>query len=257
MTDHVIQLPAQNGVRSLAWADDALIDWCAGGAMYLLDGTSCDRAVNYAFPFDAVTTSRDGLYAVIYQRLGTKGLVLRQGKVLREINRSFYHASVYEYPVIFAKLPDGREALVHCPERYNELRIEDAETGVELTPPASRKPADFFQSRLSTSGNGRWLASAGWIWHPFESVAVFDLHTAINNAAVLDPLSTILNRAVEIHSASFLNDEQLLLWSAADAEDFRDDEDRLDEPQPAMNPGSIGIYDLNTQRADVCYACRR
>jgi hypothetical protein len=54
--------------------------------------------------------SPSGEFAVIYTRLGTKGLVLHRGKIIREINRSFYHADVYEYPIGLAALKNGREA---------------------------------------------------------------------------------------------------------------------------------------------------
>jgi hypothetical protein len=84
------------GIRSLCWRKDDLIDWVGGGRTFALDGTEQRASVRYAYRFDAATASRDGRFAVIYERLGTKGLVLKDGKILREIDRSFYQANAYE-----------------------------------------------------------------------------------------------------------------------------------------------------------------
>src|SRR5512142_2915226 len=91
-------IPATN-VVSLTWCGDSLVDWVCGGTVFYLDGTRKEANVRWAFPFDAACATKDGHFAVIYQRLGTKALLLRDGKFLRELNRSFYHAHVYEYPV--------------------------------------------------------------------------------------------------------------------------------------------------------------
>jgi hypothetical protein len=42
--------------------------------------------------------SPSGRYQVLYAERGTKGLVLEHGAILREIDRSFYHADAYDYP---------------------------------------------------------------------------------------------------------------------------------------------------------------
>ena len=173
-------------VRSLVWAGDFLVDWAGGGARYALDGRFIPSAVNYAFLFDAAIATPDGRCAVIYQKLGTKGLVLKDGKILREINRSFYHAHAYEYPVAVSQLPDGRHILLHCPDDYNRLEIDDFLTGERLTVSASRKPQDFFHSRLSISRNGRFALSAGWVWQPTDGVLLFDLALAIHEPNHLD-----------------------------------------------------------------------
>ena len=102
------RIAAQN-VRSLCWQNQRLIDWVSGGNVYHLDGSAQSAQVYYPYRFDAAVVSPSGDFAVIYERLGTKGLLLHQGQILREINRSFYHAHVYEYPVTFIQLTDGRE----------------------------------------------------------------------------------------------------------------------------------------------------
>ncbi|TGU36522.1 hypothetical protein EN795_36765, partial [bacterium M00.F.Ca.ET.152.01.1.1] len=66
------------GIKSLCWRGDELVDWVGGGRSFAADGTERDPSVNYAYRFDAATASPDGRYAVIYERLGTKGLLLRK-----------------------------------------------------------------------------------------------------------------------------------------------------------------------------------
>src|SRR5438093_13759071 len=102
---------APHGVRSLCWLGDRLVDWAGGGHQIGLDGEVYEEPVNYAYTFDAAIVSPSGRYAVIYTRLGTKGLLLDNGKIVREFNRSFYHANAYEYPVALFQLPDGREVI--------------------------------------------------------------------------------------------------------------------------------------------------
>ncbi len=128
------KIEVKTKVKSLCWQGDRLIDWAGGGIAYDLEGKVYGSIVRYAYRFDAAVVSPSGEYAVIYERLGTKGLVLKQGKPIREINRSFYHADAYEYPIVLFKLPDGREVIAHCPDHYNQLEIEELENGKRLDP---------------------------------------------------------------------------------------------------------------------------
>jgi hypothetical protein len=86
------------GIRSLCWRGDELVDWVGGGRAFAADGTERPARVIYGYRFDAATASPDGRFAVIYERLGTKGLLLHDGRIVRELDRSFYHAAAYEYP---------------------------------------------------------------------------------------------------------------------------------------------------------------
>src|SRR5262245_32839629 len=86
-----VTIPAV-AVRSLVWRGDELVDWVDGCKIYRLDGSKTERRVSYAYRFDTAVASPGGRFAVIHERLGTKGLLLDDGKILREINRSFYHA---------------------------------------------------------------------------------------------------------------------------------------------------------------------
>src|SRR4030095_2548959 len=230
--------------RSLCWRGDTLIDWVGGGVRYGLDGSCSSTMVRYAFAFDHAVVSADSHYVALVTRLGTKGLILKDGQIIREINRSFYHADVYEYPVTFVDLPDGRTALAHCPDAYCKLEIEEVESGRRLTERAS-EPQDFFHSRLAVSSDNRFLVSAGWIWHPFDDVWVYDLMRAIEQPESLDadphddfPLS---RTGVMISSGAFAESNLLVVTSTDDCYD-PDDNDSTE--QELLEPHGIGVYDL-------------
>jgi hypothetical protein len=229
-----------SGVNSLVWAGDELIDWASGGRRFRLDGTMVDRAVSYAYRFDAAFQSPSGEFAVLYERLGTKGLVLQRGKIIREINRSFYHAEVYEYPVTIGVLRDGRQVLAHCPEEYNRIELDDVATGERLSQRDDRAPADFFHSRLALNASGTLLLSAGWCWQPIDLVAVFRLNDALRDSRVLDSADAVLPLGSEVSSAAFIDDQRLVV--ATSEETFLDDEDFQDPKNLA--PHSIAIWDV-------------
>jgi hypothetical protein len=83
-----LRFPAGHRVRSLIWAGDRLVDPVGGGAAVSFDGAVTRRSVNWAYTFDRALASDDGQATVLYTALGTKGLVIRGRKVVREINRS-------------------------------------------------------------------------------------------------------------------------------------------------------------------------
>jgi hypothetical protein len=177
---------AVRGIRSLAWRGDTLVDWVDGGREITLDGEVHASHVRYAYPFDAAVASPSGAFAAIYELLGTKGLILRDGKIVREINRSYYQADAYEYPIALIRLENGREVIVHCPEDYNRLEIEDLATGERLTAATDRNPSDCFHARIAASRDGKYLVSAGWLWHPVDTVRLYDLAAALADPRHLD-----------------------------------------------------------------------
>ena len=232
------------GVRSLTWHEDQLVDWVGGGNSFSLDGSTARASVIYGFRFDNVCSSADGKYAVIYEQLGTKGLLLEDGEIIRELNRSFNHANVYEYPVCFAKLESQRDVLIHCPDEYNRIEIEDVRTGELLTKCDTRKPKDFFHSRLATSPNGKLLLSAGWVWHPFDAVCVWDIAESIDQPTSLDSSQLFPSQSTEVSSAAFLDNEHLLL-STSD-ESFAGDEYEVDE----LRPSTISVWNIPKRKIE-------
>jgi hypothetical protein len=241
-SDNRIIIPAK-GIRSLCWDDNELVDWAAGGARYRLDGSIKRSRVNYAYRFDSAVQSPSCRFAVVYERLGTKALLLDNGTVVRELNRSFYQAHVYDYPICLFALPDGREVIAHCSEGYNLLDIEELETGHRLTTRQPDEPADFFHSRLSVTDGGKYLMSAGWIWHPFDSIALYDIEKCLDSASLLDSIDFAPAHSEEISSAAFVDSTLLFAASNSDAIDFSDDDDEEDSAVDARH-GSVSIYDL-------------
>lgn len=204
---------AAASVRSLAWEGDVLVDWVGGGTRWTLQGERADSSLLLAFSFDMAQSLPGSGYSVIYKRLGTKGVVFKDGRVLREVDRSYYFAEDYEYPVALFRLPSGRPAIVHCPEDYNRLRIDDLETG-EVLASASQAAVDIFHSRLSVSPDGRWLASAGWMWHPVDDVALYDLHAALADGTTFDGISRELGVLTERGNAAGFDARSRLLVTA-------------------------------------------
>jgi len=219
MNFSLLRIDAKAEVKTLNWLGDRLIDLASGGRVYDLDGTITPSKLFWAGPaFDMCVTSPSGRYAVLCQRLGTKGLVIdlveEQPRLLREINRSYYCSEAFEYPVAFVR-DQKAEWLVHCPADYNQLEIEEVESGASALDPEKsklRKPADFFHSRLEISPNGRSLLSAGWVWHPFDTVALFNLDAVVSNPSVLDSIAFPgLDGWGEVNSSAFVDDETILV----------------------------------------------
>jgi hypothetical protein len=233
-------------IFSLCWRGDELVDWVGGCRAFALDGTERRASVHYGYRFDAATASPDGRFAVIYERLGTKGLLLQNGKFLRELNRSYYHADAYEYPVALFHEPDGRLILAHCPNDYCRIELEEAETGRALTAIAERKPDDFFHSRLVASPCGKRLFSAGWVWHPWGAVLCFDIERALVDPYHLDridPLPYSGNVCLaEESSACWLDDHRIAVAASDEPEDPEESNDTASGPR--LLPRGLAIYDL-------------
>jgi hypothetical protein len=228
-------------ISCLSWAGDNLIDWMAAGKEFFPNSQIKVKGVYYfTFPFDRAITFEDGIYAVIYQNLGTKGLLLKNGKILREINRSFYQAEVYEYPIAFAKLIDGRTILIHCPEEYCRIDFEDVETGERLTSHPDRNPSDFFHSRFEVSQDNQNLLSKGWAWHPMDLVECFNITDCIENPLLLDKPKFSPDVDAEICTASFITNNLVLIGSPKQAEPFNHN------PSNKLKSGQIGIWNLTT-----------
>ena len=232
------------GIRSLCWRGDQLVDWVGGGRTFASDGTERPARVKYSYRFDAATASPDGGFAVIYERLGTKGLLLHDGRIVRELDRSFYHAGAYEYPVALFNDPEGRVLLAHCPGNYCRVELEEAETGRPLTASTDRKPSDFFHSRLAASPHGKRLLSAGWLWHPLNAVAWFDVAQALADPHHLDSgdaLPHLFNPGVAEESSACWLDEDCIAV-AASAEPEQDDVEG--DAGLRLRPRGLAVYDV-------------
>ncbi|WP_454816188.1 hypothetical protein [Labrys neptuniae] len=239
---HHLQLPVA-GAKSLVWKGDELVDWIGGADIYCLDGSRTSGLVRYRYRFDSVIQSPDGRYSVLYERLGTKGIVLKDGAVLREINRSYYHAHVYDFPITLFELPDGRPVIAHCPHDYNRLEIELLETGESLTGCREERAADIFHSCLSTNPSGTMLLSAGWVWHPIHVVHLYRVSDVLTAPVSLDSYDTYLRADTELVSATFLDDDRIALATDPNAENFGDEGD----PDLIPHPGTLSVYRISTK----------
>jgi hypothetical protein len=245
----------ERAVRSLAWRGDELVDWVGGGSFFTLDGAFHRVPRGWGYDrFDGCVTDASGRWAVVHERTGTAGLLLHDGKRLRELHRSSYRAHAYLYPACLFSGPDGRMLLAHCPEGYSWIDIDDAETGRRLTACDDRRVVDFFHSRLTPSPSGTRLLSAGWVWHPLDAVLWFDVAAALTDPRALDRLvgseqSRIAGLAEET-SATWLDDDTLVVGSSEQTEDADEVADL--ELAPRLLPNALALLDTRTKRYTAC-----
>jgi hypothetical protein len=226
-----------NFLKTIDWLGENIVDWSNGGKLYSLTGEQEQISEYYfAFDFDSSITSPDGQYAFIYNRLGTKGLLLKNGKFLREINRTYYHANVYEYPASFLSFKD-RTYLVHCPLKYCQLDIEEVETGEILTNIPTRQPSDVFHSRIEVSPGGNYLMVKGWFWHPWDVVEVYDIAACFKNPLLLDKGKSCPGVDTEINSASFIDDARILIAASSEVP-------QNDENIHKLPPKHIAVWNI-------------
>jgi len=238
----LIVLDVTAEAQSLVWDGDDLVDVVGGGRRWGPDGVEQRASVVRGGPFDRSAVSPSGRYSVVYAERGTRALLLDGDRLVRELDRSYDYAEDFDYAVALGALQDGREVLVHCPEEYNVLEIEDAESGERLTG-GERHPRDVFHSRLAVSPGGTHLLSAGWLWHPYGVVEVFDLTSALTDPAVLDgpgvlPLDPGID--AEVVSACWLDGDRLAVATGGEL--------LADKETPALGPRQLGVWSLSARR---------
>ncbi|WP_439696689.1 hypothetical protein ACFGVS_29525 [Mucilaginibacter sp. AW1-7] len=225
-------------LNTISWLNDKIVDWAAGGNQYSMDGSTKRSSSYFPFNFDGSINTTDGQYAFIYQKLGTKGLLLKNGELLREINRSYYFAEAYEYPAAFVTV-DEVTYLVHCPKEYCRLDFENVETGELITEVPGREAEDFFHSRLEVSPDGKHLLSKGWLWHPMDEVYIYKVNDCLKNPLLLDQLISFTHISVEMETASFINNTEILIGSG----------DEVYDVENIIFPSKhIAVWDIATQQ---------
>jgi len=240
--DHVQwDLPGRPGPATINWIGDRLVDLGGGGASVGLDGSTTRPGVHWSFPFDRAVSLDDGSFQVLYVKDGTKGVVTAgyAQRQVREINRSFYCAAAYEYPVEIGVIPEHGSVLFHCPDNYNQLVIEKIESGERLAAPTDC--VDFFHSRLRLSPNGRFLLSAGWVWHPVGIIHVYDLEIGMKNPAHLGGEGILPERGFAdayVEAACWLSEDLIAVATAHD-------EESLGWDDVGLKPGELGVWSLS------------
>lgn len=219
-------------VQTLNWLDNKIVDWSKAGESYSLTGeTKQLNKYHFGYKFDSAINSVNGQYVFLFERLGTKGLLIKNGEILREINRSYYMAEVYDYPAAFINYED-KVYLVHCPVSYCQLDFEDVETGELVTNIKTRNPSDIFHSRLEVSKSGKCLMSKGWVWHPVDVINVFEVEACFSNPLLLDKIDySFPDVGSEICTASFIDDTKILVGSS---DEIIDDEKLLNLPSKSF-----------------------
>ena len=228
------QIITADYIKTICWKDNLIIDW-ASGTKFSLEGNDTQFGESHGYPFDSAISSTNGEYAFIYKKLGTKGVLLKNGQILREINRPYYCAHAYEYPAAIVTV-EGITYLIHCPIAYNQLDFEDIETGEIMTNIKGRKPDDRFYSRLEISPDSSHLMSKGWVWHPLDEVVVFNIRECLNKPQLLDRPQYYPSVGVEICTASFIDNDNIVIG----ASDEVFDEDEIGN----LPPEHISIWDF-------------
>jgi hypothetical protein len=223
-------------VSTLVWDGDDLVD-ITSGLRVCGDGSISPRATSTAYPFDRAVCLRlgDTFWSVAYVNRQTKAILMKNGNIHRELNRSFYFAHVYDYPITLAMGPLGNAVVIHCPDSFDTLEVEDAEMGATV---AKRKTSEMeFHSRLAASGNGKYLLDAGWFWHPLGGVWICDLGALIAEPE-LPTQGLSFSFGAEIDSAAFLDDSHVVVTSTDDV---------VNEaiPATAIGPMKLGVWSLS------------
>lgn len=227
------------GVATLLWDGDEVCD-ITSGQRGNLTGSVTSRVMNMTYRFDRAVGVRTGnvQWAAAFTNRGTKAVLMKNGSVHRELNRSFYCAEAYDYPITIGADPNGQAVVIHCPNKFDLLEIEDAETGEVLDSLKSKEME--FHSHLNLSADGRFLIDAGWFWHPWCGAVVFEVTHADDgrfqfrkNAGV----SLAFSAQNEIDSVAFLGNTRLVVSSVSNY--FGE------EPEPgSLGPKQLGIWSL-------------
>ncbi len=235
-----IQTIEINHFKALGWTGEIPTDWNSSKVLF---GTQDEtNNVHFGFAFDSSIISACGTYALVYVKLGTKGLLIKNGKILREINRSYYRSDVYEFPAAFFTL-NNTVYLAHCPEKYCRIEFEELESGRIITRNESRVPTDFFHSRFEISPDNRFLLSKGWFWHPFDTIQLFDIEACVSNPHLLDRGDSI-DVTVELCSASFIDNDKIVVCASKE-------EPMNDEDPESILPGQLAIWDFKNDEVNL------
>jgi len=223
----IIECP---GASTLGWDGDVLVEVTTGGRISP-DGGVSSGTFHTPYSFDRSVCLRvdNTLWSVAYANRGTKALLFKNWKIQRELNRSYYCAEAYDYPIALARVAGNQVAVIHCPASYNTLAMEDAESGEVLWTKETEHME--FHSRLAVSRDGRYLLSAGWFWHPVGGAWL----CSIGPSAPAKEIS--FSFGAEIDGAAFLDDDHVVISSTNEVIN-------QDIPRSAIGPMQLGVWSI-------------
>lgn len=95
---------------------------------------------------------------------------------------------------------------------------------------------------MAVSPNGRYLLSAGWVWHPWGCLAVHDLPRALTEPTTLDSSGDVFDMRglvqAEVAGACFI-DEDVVISTSAEPNDPDGSED--------LAPTMLALWSTTTQ----------
>ena len=228
LTQKTIEIPCGT-VSTLAWDGDELID-VTTNQRFGLDGKITGTRFFLGYPFDRglCLRMRDALWTLAYDNRGTKAVLLKNGTVHRELNRSYYIAKDFDYPIAFTVNEGGRALVIHCPTSFDQLVFEDAETGETLLTKKSSKME--FHSRLAVSPDQTLVVSAGWFWHPVCGAWLFSPWSQ-------QEVDEDFGFGSEMDSVAFLGNDRLLVAT-------NDEVVNEDVPLNELGPLRLGVWSI-------------
>lgn len=246
--------------KSLCWYNDALIDWVGGGTIYHLNGVNNTMYWMTGYGrFDTSQVSSSGSYVIIYESLGTKGIILdlrnintkevinnrynknekviSRPKFVREFNRSYLQADQKEYAVASFSLCGKSEVIVHCPELYNKISVECIESAEHL---CGATVDDIFFSRFIVNHSGEKMIGFGWDTANSPTLELFEYIQGKNQYHIVNTGSISGDGSYEIVSAYFVDDNTILI--------IQINGDILRGCNVINDKYLIQLYDLNTNK---------
>lgn len=241
-------LPA-GPVASLTWHNQTLTDWINGGRQFHLDGRVSAEQHQLGGRFSDVAVSPNGRYVVLYQKFGTRALLLVAGREPIPLHRSDYRADITPYPICLWTDPaSGHTLMAHCPEQHDRLEIDDLDSGRRLSGGVSRDPAGYFHARLSVNPDASCLMSDAWVWTPWDCVGVYDLRHVFQNPTALDDFQYQAGHSRDTFYAeeSFgcWQSSRRLLVTGSETAEAEDANDQIATRGTRLLPFGIASYDL-------------
>ena len=226
-------------VSALAWDEGRLVEVVTGRS-FGLDGTRSERAFFLGYPFDRGLCIRGGeaFWTLAYDNRGTKAVLYKNWKEHRELNRSYYFAKQFDYPIALTLVDPKRTAIIHCPNSFDTIVVEDADSGEILG--TTKTQGMEFRSRLSVSGDGKHLLSAGWFWHPLGGAWLASVDEILGSGR--SPVKEVeFSFGAEIDAAAFLGNDRLVVCSTKEIIN--------DEPGASqLRPLQLGLWSIADAR---------